>query len=197
MHNASLWLDALVVPSGVSPDPRDPSFNRQRTVHTRKSQSCTCRMIEARAHSQHIVLTRYFPKAKVRKAKSLVGSKADNEKDEEPEVGFHLCEQRKLSSLPKEQDVIVSHWHKARRVWAGHRSETDTTIESDTRPRLGRGPHSSGPRPSSCASVFVAALLPFPSIQLTAMQISKWCTTCGMPQELSAVRIPGRTFMNC
>ncbi|OSX60113.1 hypothetical protein POSPLADRAFT_1182513 [Postia placenta MAD-698-R-SB12] len=75
--NGSLWADVFLVKDGASPDPSKPNFDSRAVHHTRK------------------LLTRYLPKAKVRKVKSLIsGQDEQPEEEEEPQT-----------------DVIASHWH--------------------------------------------------------------------------------------
>ncbi|KAI0089148.1 cleft lip and palate associated transmembrane protein [Irpex rosettiformis] len=79
-HNGSLYADIFLAKDGAHPDPSNPRFE-WGSVH----------------HYRHL-LTKYLPKAKVRKAKNLLGGSHDDqaeETDDEPQ-----------------QDVIVSHWHK-------------------------------------------------------------------------------------
>ncbi|KAH7931150.1 cleft lip and palate associated transmembrane protein [Leucogyrophana mollusca] len=75
-HNSSLWADVFLVKNGASPDPTNHNFDPQSVHHVRK------------------LLTRYLPKTKVRKEKSLLSGSSDVEVEEIPE-----------------EDVIVSHWH--------------------------------------------------------------------------------------
>ncbi|KAG1763582.1 cleft lip and palate associated transmembrane protein [Suillus placidus] len=76
--NGSLWADVFLVKDGASPDPSNPSFDPHSVHHVRK------------------LLTRYMPKAKVRKQKNLLSNPDDDEEvEEEPQ-----------------DDIIVSHWHK-------------------------------------------------------------------------------------
>ncbi|KAH7887397.1 cleft lip and palate transmembrane protein 1-domain-containing protein [Phlebopus sp. FC_14] len=77
-RNASLWADVFLTKDGASPDPSNPSFDPQSVHHIRK------------------LLTRYLPKVKIRKEKSLLSSSNDEVEEEE---------------IP-EEDVIISHWHK-------------------------------------------------------------------------------------
>ncbi|EJD48606.1 cleft lip and palate transmembrane 1 [Auricularia subglabra TFB-10046 SS5] len=76
-HNASLWAHTFLCANGSTPDYTSPTYNRKLVTHTRK------------------LLTRYMPKKKVRKEKSLLSS---SEKPE-PEVE------------EVDQGSIVSHWH--------------------------------------------------------------------------------------
>ncbi|KAG9317779.1 transmembrane protein [Chiua virens] len=76
-RNASLWADVFLAKNGANPDPSDPSFDPQSVHHIRKA------------------LTRYLPKAKVRKEKNLLSS--DDAQEGEEVV---------------EEDVIVSHWYR-------------------------------------------------------------------------------------
>ncbi|KAH7912954.1 cleft lip and palate associated transmembrane protein [Hygrophoropsis aurantiaca] len=75
-QNSSMWADIFLVKNGASPDPTSTKFDPQSVHHVRK------------------LLTRYLPKTKNRKEKSLLSSSAD---EEEIEV--------------IEEDIIVSHWH--------------------------------------------------------------------------------------
>ncbi|KAI0722227.1 cleft lip and palate transmembrane 1 [Cerioporus squamosus] len=77
LNNGSLWADVFLVRDGASPDPSDSKFD-PRAVH----------------HIRHL-LTKYLPKAKVRKQKNLLGGSTDDAEEEVEEEG----------------DVIVSHWH--------------------------------------------------------------------------------------
>ncbi|KAL5508262.1 hypothetical protein ACEPAH_5881 [Sanghuangporus vaninii] len=77
-NNGSLWADIFLVQNGHSPDPDDPSFNPSNIHHVRK------------------ILTRYLPRIKARKEKSLLKGDQGPEESEEEE----------------QPDVIVSHWHK-------------------------------------------------------------------------------------
>ncbi|KIJ20518.1 hypothetical protein PAXINDRAFT_166540 [Paxillus involutus ATCC 200175] len=77
-RNASLWADVFLTKEGASPDPSNPSFEPQSIHHVRK------------------LLTRYSPKAKLRKEKNLLSSSDDKPKEEEA----------------PEEDVIVSHWYR-------------------------------------------------------------------------------------
>ncbi|EIW76278.1 cleft lip and palate associated transmembrane protein [Coniophora puteana RWD-64-598 SS2] len=76
-RNASLWADVFLTMQGASPDPRSETFNPHSVHHVRK------------------LLTRYLPKAKIRKERSLLGGPKGEEEEEEEEP----------------QDIIVSHWY--------------------------------------------------------------------------------------
>lgn len=76
--NGSLWADVFLVKDGASPDPSKPNFDSRAVHHTRK------------------LLTRYLPKAKVRKVKSLLSGQDGQPEEEEEEP---------------QTDVIASHWH--------------------------------------------------------------------------------------
>ncbi|KAF8559459.1 cleft lip and palate associated transmembrane protein [Imleria badia] len=78
-RNASLWADVFLTKEGASPDPSNPSFDPQSVHHIRK------------------LLTRYLPKAKIRKVKNLLSNSDDTQEQEEEEI--------------IEEDV-VSHWHR-------------------------------------------------------------------------------------
>ncbi|KAG6373763.1 cleft lip and palate associated transmembrane protein [Boletus reticuloceps] len=77
-RNATLWADVFLTKEGANPDPSDPSFDPHSVHHIRKA------------------LTRYLPKAKIRKEKNLLSNSDDAQEEEEVD----------------EEDVIVSHWHK-------------------------------------------------------------------------------------
>ncbi|KAF8437184.1 cleft lip and palate transmembrane protein 1-domain-containing protein [Boletus edulis BED1] len=77
-RNATLWADIFLTKEGANPDPSDPSFDPLSVHHIRKP------------------LTRYLPKAKIRKEKNLLSNSDDAQEEEEVD----------------EEDVIVSHWHK-------------------------------------------------------------------------------------
>ncbi|EJT97514.1 cleft lip and palate transmembrane 1 [Dacryopinax primogenitus] len=82
-HNASLYLDIYVLPTEAhaSPDPSSAAYDKEKVYHFRK------------------MLTRYYPKRKVRKEHNLLH--ADEEK-EEPEQEEEVD--------PKSQ-IIVPYWH--------------------------------------------------------------------------------------
>jgi hypothetical protein len=76
--NGSLWADVFLVKDGASPDPSNSSFDPHSVHHVRK------------------LLTRYMPRVKARKEKSLLSnSDVNGEVEEEPQ-----------------DDIVVSHWHK-------------------------------------------------------------------------------------
>ncbi|KAI5124961.1 hypothetical protein M0805_007387 [Coniferiporia weirii] len=75
-RNGSLWADLFLVKDGASPDPSNPDFNPGSIHHVRK------------------LLTRYLPKTKLRKQKSLLGG------------------EQELDETQEQPDVILSHWHK-------------------------------------------------------------------------------------
>ncbi|KAI0824729.1 cleft lip and palate transmembrane 1 [Trametes gibbosa] len=78
-NNGSLWADVFLVRDGASPDPSDAAFDPLSVHHMRT------------------MLTKYLPKAKVRKEKNLLGGSTsghDVEEDDEPQA-----------------DIIVPHWH--------------------------------------------------------------------------------------
>ncbi|KAH8106020.1 cleft lip and palate transmembrane 1 [Cristinia sonorae] len=77
-NNGSLWADVFLVKDGASPNPHDSSFDPASVHHIRK------------------LLTRYVPKTRVRKVKSLL-SGANEKEDETEEL---------------EAEVIQSHWHQ-------------------------------------------------------------------------------------
>ncbi|TFK81513.1 cleft lip and palate transmembrane 1 [Polyporus arcularius HHB13444] len=77
LNNGSLWADVFLVRDGASPDPSDSKFDPRAVHHVRT------------------LLTKYLPKAKVRKQKNLLGGSMDGTTEEVEEEG----------------DVIVSHWH--------------------------------------------------------------------------------------
>ncbi|EKM59833.1 uncharacterized protein PHACADRAFT_250566 [Phanerochaete carnosa HHB-10118-sp] len=74
-HNGSMWADIFLCRGGANPNPSSPMFDLEAVHHARK------------------LLTRYLPKAKVRKEKSLLSSKEELEAEE------------------SEADIITSHWH--------------------------------------------------------------------------------------
>ncbi|KAI0353459.1 cleft lip and palate transmembrane 1 [Trametes cingulata] len=76
-NNGSLWADVFLVRDGASPDPTDPKFDPRSVHHVRT------------------MLTKYLPKAKVRKEKNLLGGSTTGEQEQEEE----------------EEVIIVSHWH--------------------------------------------------------------------------------------
>ncbi|EJD01145.1 cleft lip and palate transmembrane 1 [Fomitiporia mediterranea MF3/22] len=81
-HNGSLWADIFLVRDGASPDPSNSAFNPNAIHHVRK------------------LLTRYLPRIKVRKEKSLLKGGREGEEAKEEDA------------TPQDQpDVIVSHWH--------------------------------------------------------------------------------------
>ncbi|KAI9001375.1 cleft lip and palate transmembrane 1 [Trametes punicea] len=77
--NGTLWADVFLVRDGASPDPSDAKFDPRSVHHVRTT------------------ITKYLPKAKVRKEKNLLGGN----------VGDHGAEE----SEEPEGDIIVSHWH--------------------------------------------------------------------------------------
>ncbi|KAI0700790.1 cleft lip and palate transmembrane protein 1-domain-containing protein [Cytidiella melzeri] len=80
-HNGSMFADVFLVKDGASPDPSNPQFN-----------------LGAIQHYRHL-LTKYLPKAKVRKEKNLLGGSVDDHAGDAEEEDT-------------QDDVIVSHWHK-------------------------------------------------------------------------------------
>jgi len=82
-NNASLYLDVYVLPveAHASPDPSSKQFNKETVYHFRK------------------MLTRYYPKRKVRKEHNLL---AGDEEKEEQEVEEEID--------PKDK-IIVPYWH--------------------------------------------------------------------------------------
>ncbi|THH31309.1 hypothetical protein EUX98_g2887 [Antrodiella citrinella] len=79
-NNGSLWADVFLTRDGASPNPHDEKFDPASIHHVRK------------------LLTRYVPKTKVRKVKSLLRN-ADGQEEEETEE-------------EPEGDIIQSHWHQ-------------------------------------------------------------------------------------
>jgi len=79
-HNASMWADIFLTKDGANPDPQSPAHDPRSVHHIRK------------------LLTRYYPKHKIRKVKNLLGSSEKGETSEEDQD----------DQVP---DVIVSHWH--------------------------------------------------------------------------------------
>ncbi|KAH9849977.1 cleft lip and palate transmembrane 1 [Lenzites betulinus] len=76
-NNGSLWADVFLVRDGASPDPSDAKFDPLSVHHMRT------------------MLTKYLPKARVRKEKNLLGgTTSEGEDDDEPQA-----------------DIIVPHWH--------------------------------------------------------------------------------------
>ncbi|CDZ97998.1 Transmembrane protein [Phaffia rhodozyma] len=85
-RNASLWADIFLTNGHVSPDPSDPKYNASAVAHSRK------------------LLTRYAPKKKIRKEKSLIGGKDD---EEEEDVILSLAQiEEEHKTTP-----IISYWH--------------------------------------------------------------------------------------
>ncbi|KAG8218967.1 cleft lip and palate transmembrane protein 1-domain-containing protein [Butyriboletus roseoflavus] len=78
-RNASLWADVFLTKEGANPDPSNSSFNPQSVHHIRK------------------LLSRYLPKAKIRKEKNLLSNSDDAQEEQEEVI---------------EEDVIVSHWYR-------------------------------------------------------------------------------------
>lgn len=87
-RNASLWADVFLVKSGASPDPNSPKFDPRAVHHMRKREHSRCvHLLRLGADGLlHAVLTRYLPKAKIRKEKKLLRSKAEDEGQEPKEV---------------------------------------------------------------------------------------------------------------
>ncbi|TFY69424.1 hypothetical protein EVJ58_g405 [Rhodofomes roseus] len=98
-HNGSLWADIFLVKDGASPDPSKPNFD-VRAIHRARK-----------------LLTRYLPKAKVRKQKNLLsgGQEEEPEEAEEPQqVSLLALSVRPWPILTEhdiKDDIIVSHWH--------------------------------------------------------------------------------------
>ncbi|KAG9075276.1 hypothetical protein FRC06_010180 [Ceratobasidium sp. 370] len=80
MNNGTLWAHIFLVRNGASIDPRDKSFNPSDTHHSRK------------------LLTRYMPRRKVHKVKSLLSGNQEEEVEEEVEE-------------EPEDNSPVSYWH--------------------------------------------------------------------------------------
>ncbi|KAG9073777.1 hypothetical protein FS749_014694, partial [Ceratobasidium sp. UAMH 11750] len=80
MNNGTLWAHTFLVRNGASIDPRDKSFNPSDMHHSRK------------------LLTRYMPRRKVRKVKSLLAGSQEEEIEEEVEE-------------EPEDNSPVSYWH--------------------------------------------------------------------------------------
>ncbi|CDO71393.1 hypothetical protein BN946_scf184908.g151 [Trametes cinnabarina] len=76
-NNGTLWADVFLVRDGASPDPSDAKFDPRAVHHVRTP------------------VTKYLPKAKVRKQKNLLSGTGNEQDNEDPE----------------ERDVIVTHWH--------------------------------------------------------------------------------------
>ncbi|KAI0677053.1 cleft lip and palate transmembrane 1 [Trametes maxima] len=76
LNNGTLWADVFLTRDGASPDPSDAKFDATSVHYFRTA------------------LTKYLPKAKVRKEKNLLGGSTTGEEENEPQA-----------------DVIVSHWH--------------------------------------------------------------------------------------
>jgi hypothetical protein len=88
-RNASLWADVFLTKEEASPDPSDPSFDPQSVHHIRKRLSISADIpIMVISPSCGLVLTRYLPKAKIRKEKNLLSNSDDaqGEEGEEEEV---------------------------------------------------------------------------------------------------------------
>lgn len=82
-NNGSLWADIFLVKDGASPDPSKPNFDIRAIHHVRK-----CALDEhpqCTGFSRTSVLTRYLPKTKIRKVKSLLGGSNEDEHDEPEE----------------------------------------------------------------------------------------------------------------
>ncbi|KAG8770389.1 hypothetical protein FRC12_004297 [Ceratobasidium sp. 428] len=80
MNNGTLWAYTFLVRNGASIDPRDKSFSLSDMHHSRK------------------LLTRYMPRRKVRKVKSLLAGNKEEEVEEEVEE-------------EPEDNSPVSYWH--------------------------------------------------------------------------------------
>lgn len=88
-------------------------FDLDAVHHARKR---ACLPAPAGAQAEHMtVLTRYLPKVKARKEKSLLSSKEEFDAEELEEVG--IIETLLCTMLMRAQpQVIVSHWHGVRTV---------------------------------------------------------------------------------
>ncbi|KAH9900025.1 cleft lip and palate transmembrane 1 [Cubamyces lactineus] len=78
-NNGSLWADVFLVRDGASPDPSDDKFDPKSVHHVRT------------------MLTKYMPKAKIRKEKNLLGGSTNGQEMDD--------------SDEPQGDIIVSHWH--------------------------------------------------------------------------------------
>ena len=84
-RNGSLWADVFLTKEGASPDPADPSFDPQSIHHIRKRWLISQTIPIVLSHKcRDVDLTRYLPKAKIRKVKNLLSS--EDTQEEEPEV---------------------------------------------------------------------------------------------------------------
>ncbi|KAL7415602.1 cleft lip and palate associated transmembrane protein [Mrakia frigida] len=92
-HNASLWADIFLTNGRASPDPKDKTYDVSSVVHVRK------------------LLTRYYPRKKIRKEVSLIGGPKNATAEQE-----ELDEEEKAMSkeeleIERKSTPIISYWH--------------------------------------------------------------------------------------
>ncbi|KAI9574314.1 cleft lip and palate transmembrane protein 1-domain-containing protein [Boletus coccyginus] len=92
-RNASLWADIFLTKEGASPDPSNPSFDAQSVHHIRK------------------LLTRYLPKAKIRKEKNLLSNLDDAQGQEEENLTLALISDGTVIAFDKLPPVTSEHVH--------------------------------------------------------------------------------------
>lgn len=90
LRNGSLWADVFLVKDGASPNPSQPNFDPEAVHHSRKctSYSSTQVALFILIYDHSSVLTRYLPKAKVRKEKNLLAGGNEDTDGEDEEVQF-------------------------------------------------------------------------------------------------------------
>lgn len=110
-HNASLWVDIFVTPTGHSPDPSSSTYTDE-TLHVRKSELQALPSLLLRRADPSLspslllptVITRYYPYKKPRVVKNLLaGAKMTPEEEEAEAI---LVEAEK-----KEVKPIISYYH--------------------------------------------------------------------------------------
>ncbi|KAF9226832.1 cleft lip and palate transmembrane 1 [Gyrodon lividus] len=104
-RNASLWADVFLTKEDASPDPSNPSFDPQSVHHIRK------------------LLTRYSPKAKIRKEKNLLSSSDDEVEEEEENLTLAVVSDESVLSFDKLPPVVSEHIH----LVPGARDSTGTS----------------------------------------------------------------------
>ncbi|EGO02122.1 hypothetical protein SERLA73DRAFT_120762 [Serpula lacrymans var. lacrymans S7.3] len=103
-RNGSLWADVFLTKNGASPDPTNSRFDPSSIHHIRK------------------LLTRYLPKEKVRKEKSLLSNNADVDSEDEKNLTLALISDSTALQYGKLPPVLHEHIH----LLPGERDATGT-----------------------------------------------------------------------
>ncbi|KZW03735.1 cleft lip and palate transmembrane 1 [Exidia glandulosa HHB12029] len=105
-HNATLWVHSFLCANGSSPNPFSTSYKQDKVHQTRK------------------LLTRYMPKRKVRKVKSLLSGGKEEPEPEESDFNLTLAVVSEPVSLPYRKLVPAMQQHIS--LIPGQRDATGT-----------------------------------------------------------------------